>query len=281
MEAELGVPPPKDQAAQAESGAESSAPLPASAQDEPARTNPDANGSTVALATPANSIMDVRGVRYLNPGQQFPYEAPKGFVLVRGPNGEVDFSTKGYVRYLNQLGLNRFYTDAFGRTTELDLRQDIQLNRLQFILHGWLFDERFRYFWYAWTQNVSQGDAAQVVVGELRAACRRLVGKLPPALKSDPDAIKLAAACDDRSWTIIRLINTRLSRSGLVKDYEFSRATIKKLGQLVLKTCAVPLPAGTKSGRDRPWGSRLPPTEALPPPGPVTQKKDKSEPIRS
>jgi hypothetical protein len=165
MEAELGVTPPKDQAVQAESGAESSAPLPASAQDEPAQTNPDANGSTVALATPANSIMDVRGVRYLNPGQQFPYEAPKGFVLARGPNGEVDFSTKGYVRYLNQLGLNRFYTDAFGRTTELDLRQDIQLNRLQFILHGWLFDERFRYFWYAWTQNVSQGDAAQVVVG--------------------------------------------------------------------------------------------------------------------
>ncbi len=65
-------------------------------------------------------------------------------------------------------------------------------------------------------------------IGELRAACRRLVGKLPPALKSDPDAIKLAAACDDRSWTIIRLINTRRSRSGLVKDYEFSRATIKE-----------------------------------------------------
>ena len=94
-----------------------------------------------------------------------PYEFGKGFVLARGPNGEVDFSAKGYVRYLNQLALDPFYTDAFGRTTELDLRQDFQLNRLQFILHGWLFDERFRYFWYAWTQNVSQGDAAQVVVG--------------------------------------------------------------------------------------------------------------------
>ena len=95
----------------------------------------------------------------------FPYEAPLGFVLVRGPNGEVDFSTKGYVRYLNQLDLDPFYTDAFGRTFELDRRQDIQLNRLQVILHGWLFDERFRYFWYAWTQNPSQGDPAQVVVG--------------------------------------------------------------------------------------------------------------------
>ena len=95
----------------------------------------------------------------------FPYEAPLGFVLARGPNGEVDFSTKGYIRYLNQMDLEPFYTDAFGRTFEIDRRQDIQLNRLQVILHGWLFDERFRYFWYAWTQNPSQGDPAQVVVG--------------------------------------------------------------------------------------------------------------------
>ena len=60
MEAELGVTPSKDQPAQANSGAESSAPLPASAQDEPAQTNPDAHGSTLALATPANSVMDAQ-----------------------------------------------------------------------------------------------------------------------------------------------------------------------------------------------------------------------------
>ena len=167
MEAELGVTPSKDQPAQADSGAESSAPLPASAQDTPAQANPDAHGSTLALATPANSVMDVRGVSYLSQKQQgpFPYVPGKGFVLASGPNGEVDFFVKGYVRYLNQLGLDRFYTDAFGRTFELDLRQDIQLNRLQWGLHGWLFDPRFRYFWYAWTQNVSQGDPAQVVIG--------------------------------------------------------------------------------------------------------------------
>jgi NTE family protein len=63
-------------------------------------------------------------------------------------------------------------------------------------------------------------------LGELRAACRGLVGKLPRELKSDPDATKLASACDERSWVIIRLINTRRSRSGMVKDYEFSRATV-------------------------------------------------------
>ena len=56
----------------------------------------------------------------------------------------------------------------------------------------------------------------------------RLLGRLPPELKSDPDAQKLAAACVERSWLIIRLINTRPSRSGFVKDFEFSRATIEE-----------------------------------------------------
>jgi NTE family protein len=61
---------------------------------------------------------------------------------------------------------------------------------------------------------------------DLMAAARRLLDKLPANLKSDPDAQHVAGACDDRSWTIIRLINKRASRSGAVKDYEFSRATI-------------------------------------------------------
>jgi len=65
-------------------------------------------------------------------------------------------------------------------------------------------------------------------MGELAAAGRGLLGRLPPGLKSDPDAQKLAAACDERSWLIIRLINTRPSRSGFVKDFEFSRATIEE-----------------------------------------------------
>ena len=86
--------------------------------------------------------------------------------------------------------------------------------------------------------------------GNLAASCRipASIGKLPPALKSDPDAIKLAAACDERSWTIIRLINTRRSRSGLVKDYGSPVRRLRRLGQPVLKTCAVPCPAGTKFG---------------------------------
>ena len=89
-------------------------------------------------------------------------------------------------------------------------------------------------------------------IAELVAAGRGLVDKLPPKLKSDPDAQKLAAACDERSWLIIRLINTRPSRSGFVKDYEFSRATIDEAWAAGLKTCAGPFPAGTKSSPKRP-----------------------------
>ena len=65
-------------------------------------------------------------------------------------------------------------------------------------------------------------------MGELATAARALLDTLPPHLKSDPNAQKLAAACVERNWLIIRLINTRPSRSGLVKDYEFSRATIEE-----------------------------------------------------
>jgi NTE family protein len=63
---------------------------------------------------------------------------------------------------------------------------------------------------------------------DLMQAARRVLDKLPAELKSDPDVKKLAGACDERSWTIIRLINQRPSRSGAVKDYEFSRATIEE-----------------------------------------------------
>ena len=74
------------------------------------------------------------------------------------------------------------------------------------------------------------------------------MGKLPPALKSDPDAIKLAAACDDRSWTIIRLINTRLSSPASSRITSSPALRLQRLGQPDLKTCAVPFLAGTKSG---------------------------------
>ena len=94
-------------------------------QDEQPQGNSDATASTAAVPLPRRSRGFGRspyesGVSQRSPPKEvmgFPYVDPLGFVLVRGPNGEVDFSTKGYIRYLNQLDLDQFYTDSFGRTT--------------------------------------------------------------------------------------------------------------------------------------------------------------------
>jgi hypothetical protein len=97
--------------------------------------------------------------------EQEPYDPGPGIILARGPRGEASLGLRGYVRYINGLPLDPLYTDAFGRTFQVDRRQDFQLNRLQILTRGWLFDPRLRWSFYAWTQNVSLGDEAQVVVG--------------------------------------------------------------------------------------------------------------------
>ena len=90
---------------------------------------------------------------------------PGGFVVVRGKNGELRVSLIAYVRYLNQLGLDKSYTDSFGRSFTLKPRQDIQYNKVNLSFKGWLFDPNFEYRVWVWTQQPAMGDPAQVVVG--------------------------------------------------------------------------------------------------------------------
>jgi hypothetical protein len=74
-----------------------------------------------------------------------------------------------YVRYLNQQLWDDESTDSFGNTTELDLRQDFQLNKVKLETYGWVLSEKLRYVLYVWTANATQGQGAQVVVaGNLR-----------------------------------------------------------------------------------------------------------------
>jgi hypothetical protein len=87
-----------------------------------------------------------------------------GFKLADTRFGDVNFSAWAYTRFLNQTSLDETYTDSFGRTRTLDLRNDLQLNKVNLYFKGWLFDPRFRYLLYTWTANTSQGDNAQVVV---------------------------------------------------------------------------------------------------------------------
>ncbi|MFL5236909.1 MAG: hypothetical protein ACJ8EL_04790 [Rhizomicrobium sp.] len=134
--------------------AKAAAPLPAPSQQ------------TVVAANPA--VVAAQGSA---PGYQpepegwGSFEPGKGFVLARGPWGEVSTSLLAYVRYLNQLGLDSTYTDAFGRKTTLQLRQDVMFNKVNLSFKGWLLDPKFEYRVWIWTQQPAQGEGAQVVVG--------------------------------------------------------------------------------------------------------------------
>ena len=87
-----------------------------------------------------------------------------GYKVANTEYGDLNISIYTYARYLNQKGLEPYYTNAFGVTTKLQQRQDFQLNKVQFKFLGWMFDPRFRYFLYAWTSNANQGLGAQVVL---------------------------------------------------------------------------------------------------------------------
>jgi hypothetical protein len=69
-----------------------------------------------------------------------------------------------YFRYLNQTAIDKSYTDGFGRTQQVDPRQDIQLQKVSIYFTGWAFDPKFTYFLYIWTSNPTMGQGAQVVV---------------------------------------------------------------------------------------------------------------------
>ena len=102
------------------------------------------------------------------------YKPNAGFKLVSTDYGDMSVKIYSYVRYLNQRGLDDSYTDSFGQTSAIDRRQDIQLNKVNIQLLGWILDPKFRYLFYVWTNNTAQGLGAQVVVaGNLTYAFSR------------------------------------------------------------------------------------------------------------
>jgi hypothetical protein len=104
-----------------------------------------------------------------SPAQEEPYKWGRytpnfGYKVADTDHGDLSISIYSYARYLNQLGLDAKYTDAFGNVKSVQQRQDFQLNKVQIRFLGWMLDEKFRYFLYAWTSNASQGLGAQVVL---------------------------------------------------------------------------------------------------------------------
>jgi len=96
--------------------------------------------------------------------QKAPQYVPNaGFLLFTGEKGEIYFRLFSYVRYLNQLGIDPTYTDAFGNTKTVAQRQDVQLAKFFAPFSGWFLTPKMRYYLYVWSSNASQGDPAQVV----------------------------------------------------------------------------------------------------------------------
>ena len=93
-----------------------------------------------------------------------PYTPNLGYKIANTEYGDVSLSIYTYARYLNQRAIDPTYTNAFGVTTNLQQRQDFQLNKLQIKFLGWVMSPKFRYFLYAWTSNATQGQGAQVVL---------------------------------------------------------------------------------------------------------------------
>ena len=92
------------------------------------------------------------------------YTPNLGFKVVNTEYGDMNVSIYTYVRYLNQLGLDSSYIDAFGNTKNVQERHDVQLLKLQIKFLGWMLNPKLRYFLYAWTSNANQGQGAQVVL---------------------------------------------------------------------------------------------------------------------
>jgi hypothetical protein len=104
------------------------------------------------------------------------YVPNTGFRIVNNDKGALTFKLFTYVRYLNQTALDDSSTTAFGDASKIDKRQDIQLAKVNVQFFGWILDPKFRYMAYVWTNNNSQGQGAQVVVGgNLQYAFNRYV----------------------------------------------------------------------------------------------------------
>jgi NTE family protein len=65
----------------------------------------------------------------------------------------------------------------------------------------------------------------------LRGSLRRVLGKLPEALRDDPDVKTLAAVAKPKAISLVHFINRHHPEATSFKDCEFSRATVTDLWQ--------------------------------------------------
>ncbi len=122
--------------------------------------------AVAAAAAPAQTggAATVQSAADVPPNKWGNYTDFLGFKVANTDVGDMNVAIYTYVRYLNQKGLDPTYTDAFGKVTNVQQRQEAQIQKVQIKFLGWLFDPKFRYFLYAWSSNPTQGKPAQVVL---------------------------------------------------------------------------------------------------------------------
>jgi hypothetical protein len=135
---------------------------------QPVKPSEMAETYTAATPTPSpsNSTPQESSASDSNeaPSKWGTYTPNLGYKLANTDRGDLSVSIYSYARYLNQLGLDPHYTDAFGNVKNVQQRQDFQLQKVQIKFLGWMLDPKLRYFLYAWSANTSQGLGAQVVL---------------------------------------------------------------------------------------------------------------------
>ena len=70
---------------------------------------------------------------------------------------------------------------------------------------------------------------------QLRTPLHRLLKKLPEKLANDPDAQALAKLCSAAQIDIVHFINRHSTNASFSKDYDFSRATMRRLWEAGLE----------------------------------------------
>ena len=174
----------------------------------------------------------VAGTAAAGPPPETTKKAPRyvpngGFLIVEDDLGEMYVRLFSYARYLNQLGLDETYTDAFGNVHTVQRRQDAQLQKFFLPFSGWFLTPKFRYYLYVWSSNTSQGDPAQVVGGGQHQLCVQQVRDVGGGITSLPERsqhggpVPVLAGCGrppHRRRVLPRLLHDRLLAQGRVRD---------------------------------------------------------------
>lgn len=92
------------------------------------------------------------------------YTPTGGFKLAETEHGDLSLRIFTYLRYLNELGTDPTFTDSFGETRPVQRRNDLEMNKAQFTMFGWLLSRRLQYNMFVWSSNSTLGLATQVVV---------------------------------------------------------------------------------------------------------------------